>query len=227
MEETYVLCTDCNAKIKTGTKFCTECGKPVDETPQMAPKVEENQKEPEVPQSDLKSSNKCPNCNSELKADDKFCTECGFKIETFTNCPKCDAPIQQGTSFCTECGINVYEFKPTTIQAGNKSIHSPSSQTSHTPTKDESMEELKQTGKDLMDDVEKTGRGLMKDLGSFLDKSSKKTSEKTIKPARKDQKFLVCDKCGGYYELQSGESPEDFSLECDCGGHLEVKNKHP
>ena len=32
--------------------------------------------------------------------------------------------------------------------------------------------------------------------------------------------YLVCDKCGGYYELQPGEKPEDFNLNCDCGGHL-------
>ncbi|MEN6293461.1 MAG: hypothetical protein ABFD07_15795 [Methanobacterium sp.] len=32
--------------------------------------------------------------------------------------------------------------------------------------------------------------------------------------------YLVCNKCGGYYELQPGESPKDFSLECECGGHL-------
>jgi len=32
--------------------------------------------------------------------------------------------------------------------------------------------------------------------------------------------YLVCDKCGGYYELQSGESPNDFDARCECGGTL-------
>ncbi len=31
--------------------------------------------------------------------------------------------------------------------------------------------------------------------------------------------YLECDTCKGYYELQNGESPEDFS-ECECGGKL-------
>ncbi|OPX58012.1 MAG: hypothetical protein A4E25_01881 [Methanobacterium sp. PtaB.Bin024] len=31
--------------------------------------------------------------------------------------------------------------------------------------------------------------------------------------------FLVCEKCGGYYELQPGESQEDF-VACECGGDL-------
>lgn len=31
---------------------------------------------------------------------------------------------------------------------------------------------------------------------------------------------LVCKKCGGYYELQYGESPDDFTGKCECGGTL-------
>lgn len=32
--------------------------------------------------------------------------------------------------------------------------------------------------------------------------------------------YLVCENCGGYYELKEGESPHDFEDECPCGGHL-------
>jgi len=35
----------------------------------------------------------------------------------------------------------------------------------------------------------------------------------------KNEGYLVCDKCEGSYELQSGESPEDFDR-CQCGGKL-------
>lgn len=35
--------------------------------------------------------------------------------------------------------------------------------------------------------------------------------------------YLVCDKCGNYYKLQSGESPEDFIDTCKCGGKLEFR----
>jgi hypothetical protein len=31
--------------------------------------------------------------------------------------------------------------------------------------------------------------------------------------------YLVCEECGGHYELRPGESPEDFE-ECECGGKL-------
>lgn len=37
--------------------------------------------------------------------------------------------------------------------------------------------------------------------------------------------YLVCDKCNGYYKLQKGESPENFSNRCECGGKLEYRDK--
>jgi uncharacterized Tic20 family protein len=36
--------------------------------------------------------------------------------------------------------------------------------------------------------------------------------------------YLICEKCEGHYELQEGESEEDF-VNCECGGKLNyVKN---
>ncbi len=35
--------------------------------------------------------------------------------------------------------------------------------------------------------------------------------------------YLVCKRCAGYYQLQPGESPDDFSDTCECGGRLEYK----
>jgi hypothetical protein len=40
---------------------------------------------------------------------------------------------------------------------------------------------------------------------------------------RKINGYLVCNKCGAYYELKEGESPDDFTDECDCGGKLQHK----
>jgi len=40
--------------------------------------------------------------------------------------------------------------------------------------------------------------------------------------------YLICGQCGAYYELEKGESPQDFELLCDCGGKLEYyPNKKP
>lgn len=34
-------------------------------------------------------------------------------------------------------------------------------------------------------------------------------------------RYLICNKCGAYYELQNNEFPEDFDQTCKCGGELE------
>jgi len=39
----------------------------------------------------------------------------------------------------------------------------------------------------------------------------------------KHDSYLVCESCGGYYKLQPGESPDDFSDTCECGGELVYK----
>jgi hypothetical protein len=31
--------------------------------------------------------------------------------------------------------------------------------------------------------------------------------------------YLICDRCGSYYELKMGEHPEDFNR-CNCGGKM-------
>jgi hypothetical protein len=36
--------------------------------------------------------------------------------------------------------------------------------------------------------------------------------------------YLICNKSKNYYELQPGESLEDFELDCECGGKLELKD---
>lgn len=47
--------------------------------------------------------------------------------------------------------------------------------------------------------------------------SQKLRSKREGKPL---SRYLVCNKCGGYYELQPGESWKDFDTECECGGQL-------
>lgn len=39
--------------------------------------------------------------------------------------------------------------------------------------------------------------------------------------------YLICEQCGGYYELQEGEKVEDFSDECECGGKLRYAESLP
>ena len=59
----------------------------------------------------------------------------------------------------------------------------------------------------------------MKGMGGFLNKTSVNESKK------KTPGYLIRDSCGGFYELQTGEKPEDFSAECECGGNFETSHE--
>lgn len=49
----------------------------------------------------------CPQCNSPLAANVKFCPECGAKIQTDMRCAQCGAKLSPGVKFCGECGAKV------------------------------------------------------------------------------------------------------------------------
>lgn len=44
----------------------------------------------------------CPNCNSEVPENSKFCMECGASLAA--KCAKCGAELPRGAKFCLECG---------------------------------------------------------------------------------------------------------------------------
>lgn len=46
----------------------------------------------------------CRNCGSMLKENDKFCSECGKKVEMSKKCPSCFAEISDESKFCSSCG---------------------------------------------------------------------------------------------------------------------------
>ena len=170
----------------------------------------------------------CNNCNGKIEQNKKFCTGCGDPIvknlvkhnlveSNLKNDPSCGNEIIEGKKFCTKCGQSVVVDSLNTNNS-----------TTNTSQND-----------DTLDNLKTSGLGLMKGLGGFLDKtaaaiddnlaqnkSSYKNKDirnrlteirekKIISPG-----YLVCDACGGYYELQTGEDPDDFSDECECGGCL-------
>ena len=57
---------------------------------------------------ELTSENKtltCPNCNKQVSANSKFCSECGSKL--IPVCPNCKKEYPIGTKFCSECGTKL------------------------------------------------------------------------------------------------------------------------
>ncbi|MCM1154418.1 MAG: zinc-ribbon domain-containing protein [Roseburia sp.] len=47
---------------------------------------------------------KCKNCGASLLDTDKFCNQCGWKVEEKTKCPECGAVLREGARFCPKCG---------------------------------------------------------------------------------------------------------------------------
>lgn len=61
----------------------------------------------------LKGITICGNCNAEVPAGQKFCSNCGSRIvaddpvqapEEKKNCPLCGAEVKEGQKFCNKCG---------------------------------------------------------------------------------------------------------------------------
>lgn len=75
------VCANCGAKAQAGTKFCPECGKP------------------------MQGGSPCPKCKSTVPEGSKFCPECGFFMET--KCPECGEKLKDGAKFCANCGKKV------------------------------------------------------------------------------------------------------------------------
>jgi predicted amidophosphoribosyltransferase len=89
-----MTCRRCGAEIRTGKRFCGECGAPV---PPPAPLV--------VP-----SSATCPQCGATLKAGAQFCGHCGLRIPAQPRaaiCHACNAPLIADARFCGSCGAAV------------------------------------------------------------------------------------------------------------------------
>ena len=47
---------------------------------------------------------KCKKCGASLLETDKFCVQCGSKVEMKKSCPECGAALREGTKFCPKCG---------------------------------------------------------------------------------------------------------------------------
>jgi len=49
----------------------------------------------------------CPDCETPLAVNAKFCPECGAKLKDASRCAHCGAKITPGAKFCAECGEKV------------------------------------------------------------------------------------------------------------------------
>ena len=99
-------CVTCNASLKPGRKFCTNCGQKVEAAAQPASSTVE----PSPPASDFD----CADCGTLLPAGSAFCTVCGKSVDA-PPVPLADAPppppatLDLVAKYCDGCGLGLPE----------------------------------------------------------------------------------------------------------------------
>lgn len=83
---------------------------------QMMDKMGNNMANAENDQNKINSkkdpSIKCPKCNTDNLANNKFCSNCGGSLaEKTIKCLKCGSENKEGKKFCGECGQNLLEIR--------------------------------------------------------------------------------------------------------------------
>ncbi|MCE7698420.1 MAG: zinc ribbon domain-containing protein, partial [Methanobacterium paludis] len=214
-----VICPGCSAELPAGTRFCTDCGSKIDQ-PVFVGSADQNVI--------------CPGCSAELPAGSRFCTNCGSKIEQVPvsgsmtqNMPVSDETVES----VKETGKGLLKGMGGFLDKAAASINDATQSGPKYGTKVEQIPSYSRNPKvkpingDAVESVKGTGRGLLKGMGGFLDNATSSIDNAASNETEVDNRgYVVCEKCGGYYELEEGESPDDFES-CSCGGKLKyVKN---
>lgn len=127
-------------------------------------------------------------------------------------CVGCSRPL------CDDCRV-IFEGKNICLECEQK-LQSVVNENSNNDNIDEFISEITNRAKKLLKDegideeITKLINNTNGKLSGFLNTFEKKLSTKKEKPG-----YLLCEKCKGYYELEEGESLEDFES-CECGGNL-------
>lgn len=89
-------CSNCRARAKAGSTFCTICGSPV--------VAVEKASTPSV----SSAPTACPACGARMNPNDKFCTVCGTNPASYRCvCLSCGSKLAPRAQFCTVCGASV------------------------------------------------------------------------------------------------------------------------
>lgn len=85
-----VICPSCGKSVPAGTKFCSYCGAPMEQTPVAAAVPAEPQ---------VRGERHCPNCGEVIEPGAKFCVKCGTRIDD-----EAQKSVETGDSGSSEIG---------------------------------------------------------------------------------------------------------------------------
>ncbi len=99
---------ECGNKIKGQDRFCSVCGKKVDDLD------DRNMIICEFCDSEIKKKNVTNDCEcgNKIKGQDRFCSVCGKKVDDLDDrnmiiCEFCDSEIEADSNYCVCCGKKV------------------------------------------------------------------------------------------------------------------------
>jgi len=92
-----VICPSCRAQVPSTSKFCSNCGSPIQAPPPPS--------QPPTPSQPGAIS--CPKCGTQNPVTARFCMNCGSPLQATINCPQCGSQIPAGAKFCMNCGTKL------------------------------------------------------------------------------------------------------------------------
>lgn len=107
-------CAHCGRENDDRSRFCEDCGKPVDQPRPSVPSESPAPgpvREPAGRQPAASGPMLCPGCGGSVVPGLPFCPQCGKRVkiprDSTTACPNCGTSLPQGAQFCAACGRGV------------------------------------------------------------------------------------------------------------------------
>jgi DNA-directed RNA polymerase subunit RPC12/RpoP/ribosomal protein S9 len=239
------ICQGCGYENPENSKFCAECGKlmPVDESQLVTANIcpECGFKSPDNSQfcaecgKTLPLTNStetvCPKCNHMNPVGATFCAECGKTLFKKKNSNHSMKKIKsESRNILNNKSLNEIKSHSSNIineKANDFKSDSGSTRTRRSFDNTKSEKNSKSSGGlgGLLGNKSGLKKGISKALGDIEEKTQPHLNnlDSSLNNLQNKEEesygYLICEDCSGYYELQKGESPEDFD-ECSCGGKL-------
>jgi membrane protease subunit (stomatin/prohibitin family) len=90
-QQVMVVCPKCGFQNPQTSKFCNNCGTPIQQPGQAQAAATVN----------------CPKCGTANLPTAKFCVNCGNPMQATVKCSKCGTEAPAGTKFCPNCGAKL------------------------------------------------------------------------------------------------------------------------
>lgn len=105
------VCAHCGRENDDRSRFCEDCGKPVDAPPPSGVPVAKPPNPAPVGRQPAAGGSCCPQCGSSVVPGLPFCPKCGKRLlapkDEGSSCPNCGTSVLQGAKFCAACGTPV------------------------------------------------------------------------------------------------------------------------